>query len=634
MISKKQILWLIILLVATTLAQAQAQTPSQKLAEVPLVTTKIAETPSNRSNVDAKDLATAKLDPLVQILVNKGIISVEEWRTLGTATIGQRAELITLLHNKGIISDLEFTKLNKEQPSINISSDKSLINSATNDKPVTQPLEPIKPVSTTPKTNTAIAPIRVLLSEVKRDGLVPDLKLGSGVNLKFYGLFRTGVVHDSSSPLGNDFPLPGFLSDTGPDLSPEFHIKARSLRLGANFEWHDPAPNMAITGRLEFDFEGSFTRSNNRNISSIRSSQPSLRLAWGRIDWKWNDKQSMYALFGQDWTPFGSSTLPNLLETTGLGIGYGVISERAPQVRIGYNLKTNLPRGLSFQPEFAFVLPAFGNLPTSLSDQEGFGERQGADSARPEIQGRLVTQFQLDKAEGVAPAQFIVSFVNASRRVIVRAQDVPTAFKSAFPQGSALSTQRYGYTVEAQLPTRFVTVLAKYYRGADLRFYFAGQLYSNFNDTAGLTNLTAAPSIDGASSVFFGLLDGVPTLAPQRSVRTNGGFINLGFPLSRLFQADPKGRQAGWTAYLHYSFDQAVARDVRRFGNRSKSDLFSASLYYKLNSFITFGYEESLYRTRAANNSPSAIGGLPLLRGLPARETHNIRSEFATIFTF
>jgi len=33
---------------------------------------------------------------------------------------------------------------------------------------------------------------------------------------------------------------------------------------------------------------------------------------------------------------------------------------------------------------------------------------------------------------------------------------------------------------------------------------------------------------------------------------------------------------------------------------------------------------------RATNNA----GALPLFRGIPSRETHNIRSEFATIFYF
>ena len=124
---------------------------------------------------------------------------------------------------------------------------------------------------------------------------------------------------------------------------------------------------------------------------------------------------------------------------------------------------------------------------------------------------------------------------------------------------------------------------------------------------------------------------GVPVVAPQRPVRAQGGFIQFGFPLSRIFDADPKGRNAGWTAFLYYGDDQAMARDARRFGARgTRSDLFSGNIQYKWNQWVTFGYEQGYYRTRADNRA----GALPLFRGIPSFTTHNIRSEFAAIFTF
>jgi hypothetical protein len=176
-----------------------------------------------------------------------------------------------------------------------------------------------------------------------------------------------------------------------------------------------------------------------------------------------------------------------------------------------------------------------------------------------------------------------------------------------------------------------VTLVGKYYAGSDLRFYLAGQLLSNFNDTAGLTNTATATSIDGSSTIVFGLQDGIPVVAPQRPVRAQGGFVQLGFPLSRIFDADPKGRNAGWTAFLYYGGDQATARDARRFGLRgARSDLFSGNIQYKWNQWVTFGFEEGYYRTRAN----SRAGLLPLFRGIPSYATHNIRSEFAAIFTF
>lgn len=575
-------------------------------------------------------------DALVRMLMAKGLLTESEARTIsesGTA-VEQRDRLANLLRDKGIISAAEYDSVRTVSPigdRVAISA-KSTAESLNHDRRE-EPATPAPQSTPTPSVIAAVAPTRLLpIDLAKREGLIPDIKLGTGARLKLYGFFKTSIIHDSSSPQGNDFPLPLLAGDTGPNSSPEFHVRARAFRFGANFEWVDPAPKTVITGKIEFDFEGNFTRVNNRNISSVRSSQPSIRLAWARIDRRFSENTTGFALFGQDWTPFVSSTLPNMIENTNFGgLGYGAAYERAPQARFGFNFNTHSSRTVIFQPEFAIVLPGFGDLPANVADQLGFGERQGADSQRPAIQGRFVTQWQLDKAPGVVPAQIIFSFEHARRTAIVTRANVPAAFLSAFPNGVEVSSSSNGYSAEFQLPTHLVTIVGKYYAGSDLRFFFAGQLLSNFNDTAGMTSTVAAPSIDGASTVVFGLLNGAPAVAPQRPVRAQGGFVQIGFPLSRWFNADPSGRNAGWTTYLYYGYDQATARDARRFGPRgSRSDLFSGNVQYKLNSFVTFGYEQGLYRTRATDR----FGPLPLFRGIPSFTTHNVRSEFAAIFSF
>jgi len=570
-------------------------------------------------------------DPLVRILVTKGVITTEEARVIVTnaSPAEQRDRLAVLLRDKGVISAAEFAATQTNPPATN-----SAVALMTADYKTSSSDQPAPaPQVTPPPVIPAVAPVRLLgIDAPKREGLIPDIKLGTGARLKLYGFFKTSIIHDSSSPQGNDFPLPLLAADTGPNNSPEFHVRARGLRLGANFEWLDVAPKTTLTGKFEFDFEGDFTRINNRNISSIRSSQPSIRLAWVRIDRRFGENDTAFALFGQDWAPFVSSTLPNMIENTNFGgLGYGAAYTRIPQARFGFNHNFGGSHSVRFGPEIAIVLPAFGNLPSDVGNQLGFGERQGADSQQPGVQGRAVLQWQLDKAAQVAPAQFIVSFEHARREAIVTAANVPAAFKAAFPSGAQVGSDSDGYSVEIQLPTRFVTVVSKYYNGSDLRFFFAGQLLSNFNDTAGLTGTAAVASIDGASTVVFGFRDGVPDVAPQRPVRAQGGFIQLGFPLSRIFDADPKGRNAGWTAYVYYGDDQATARDARRFGGRgTRSDLFSGNLQYKWNQWVTFGYEQGYYRTRANNRA----GALPLFRGIPSFTTHNIRSEFAAIFSF
>jgi hypothetical protein len=593
-------------------------------------TVAIAQSPTGSRTQSATATAPTE-DPLLRLLVSKGVLTTAEAGVVlssGTSA-QQRDRLAILLKDKGLISNAEFDALQ-----VNAAAPVS-----SNSSPSTGPASSAggPPHVAPPSVIAAVAPIRLLPIEPQaREGLIPDLKLGSGARIKPYGYFKTSVIHDSSSPLGNDFPLPLLAADTGPGASPEFHLKARALRLGINFEWLDPAPKTVITGRLEFDFEGDFTRANNRNVSSIRSSQPSLRLAWARIDRHFNDKFTSFALFGQDWSPFASSTLPNMIENTNFGgIGFGAIYQRVPQTRFGFSYNLGGERSWKLAPEFAIVFPAFGNVPANVADQLGYGERQGADSSRPGLQGRFVLQGQLDRAAGVAPAEFIVSFEQARRTAIVTAANVPAQFRSAFPSGADVSSDSKAYSVELQLPTRFVTLAGKYYSGSDLRFFLGGQLLSNFNDTAGLTSIASTPSIDGASTVVFGLLNGVPSIAPQRPVRGRGGFMQLGFPLSRLAHADPKGRNAGWTAYLYYGFDEALPQDARRFTPvRGRSDLFSGNLQYKLNSWVTFALEQGYYRTRAANRSASDLGGLPLFRGIPSYTSHNVRSEFAAIFTF
>ena len=600
---------------------------------------------------------SANVTALLGVLVMKGVLQPGEANAIRTAAPEAEFQmLVDVLARKGVVSAAELAPV--------VAPNASPVAVQPGAGQAAQAAAPAKPAA--PKVIPAVAPLRVLqLEPSKPDGLVPDLKLGSGARLKVYGMVKTSVIYDTSSPYGTDMPLPGFMTasgtsfDPGPTRSPEFHAKARFTRVGTNFEWPDVVgSNNAITGKLEFDFEGNFSRALNRNISTIRSSMASIRLAYGRIDHRFNDSTSLFALFGQDFTPFGSSTLPSLFETTGLGLGFGTLYERAPQFRFGVGHKIGGARNVVFQPEFAVVMPAYGNDPSNVADQLGYGEKQGADSGRPEVQTRLVLQWQLDKAPGVAPAQLIFSGVQGNRKVMVRASDIPLCsnadvavcpttkvFQTAFPQGAETTSTRAGWTGEIQLPTRYVTVIGKFWDGSDLRWYFVGALDSNYSDTAGLARVCgtdAAPSFctgasnDGASNLTFGLNSaGTPVFAPQRPVRAIGGFVDVAFPLSRIFNADPSGRNAGWQINFHYAFDQAKTSDVLKLGNqRSKNDLAAATLSWKMNNLVSFVLEESMYRTRIADPNLLDSATFPKYEGYPARQWHDIRSEFGPIFSF
>jgi hypothetical protein len=317
--------------------------------------------------------------------------------------------------------------------------------------------------------------------------------------------------------------------------------------------------------------------------------------------------------------------------------------------------------------------------PGNLGDQLAYGERQGADSGRPEVQGRLVFQWQLDHAKGVAPAQVIFSAMQGARTAIVVASQIPTCtntagffplavttlrcnsdtgvydanfFKKQFPTGATVNTSRNGWTGGFQLPTRYATFVANYYRGTDLRFYFSGQLLKEFNNfTNPAFTGTASPnqagcpagfncgfSIDGASTIAFAALDpgasATPTTVatavavPQGVVRSQGGFAEINIPLSRIAHADPTGRNAGWTMTMHYGLDSVFARDARRIGTTQprQSSWGFGNIQYKLNQYVTFGYELGIYST--INLSTATW------QGIPQHQVHDLHSEFATIFSF
>jgi hypothetical protein len=571
----------------------------------------------------------AVVESLLNLMVNKGVLTTAEAVQLRGLPAGQQVTpLLSILARKGVLSQDEVAALISPTPM------PLVVSSSVQAPAPTQAAAPKPPDK--PPVIAAVAPLRVLpIDAPKKDGLIPDFKLGP-VKVKPYGMIKASAIYDSSSPRGDDMPIPFYVfGDTGPDASPEFRVKARFLRIGSNFEWPDASKKLTITGRFEFDFEGNFTKTDNRNISSVRSSQASIRQAWGRLDYAAAERDTIFTEFGQDWTPFGSSTLPNLVETTGLGLGFGTLYERAPQFRTGWVHNFGGSRNVKFTPEFAIVLPAYGNTPSAVDVQLSIGERQGTDAARPDLEGRFVTQFQLDKAPAVAPAQLIFSWIQGRRESVVKGSDVPAAFKAAFPTGARVGNNRWGISGEFQLPTCFVTLLGKWYSGTDLRWYFVGQLFSHYNETLGLTGVATGPSIDASDNVAFGFQNGVAVVAPQGGVRTTGGFVNAGFPLSRIFHANPTGRNNGWSLYLHYSTDHAKARDVRSFsaasGNRNRSDILAANIQYKVNSLITLAYEQSQYKTWAL---PNSLGVFPLFAGKPSHTAHDNRSEFSTIFTF
>jgi len=632
-------------------------------------------------------VGSGNVTALLGILVMKGVLAPTEAKAIQGAVPGTEFQaLVNVLSSKGLVSASDLASLATASPAPQPSAAAAPVNAAlitpgTPSSP--QAAKETKPAG--PTVVPAIAPVRVIpVDPPSKDGLVAAFKLGP-VKMTPYGFIKATLVHDSSDPRGDDFVLPGFLNaDTGPTTDPAYHIKARSTRFGANLEWPDASPKLNVTGRIEGDFEGNFSRVDNRNVSAIRSSALSIRLAYTRLDYAASDKTDLYFEGGQDWLLYGSSVLPNILETTQVGAFFGSVYERSPQLQVGLVQKLGGSRNFKFSSAFAVSMPSEGNTPadatiTSCSipatfvpgtattigctsavtdgtaNQLGYGERQGSDSNSLEYSARAVLQFQLDPAPGVAPAQIIASGFETHRGALVLHSAIAApagssaatiaeydAAKAAFPHGASTGSQGYGGQIAVQLPTRWATVVASAYRGGDLRFTFGGQTLSNFNDTGGLTNVITAPSIDRSSTVVFGTnAAGQIVVAPQRSVRAYGGFIQVGLPLSRWFNADPKGRHAGWTFYYTHGLDQVVHADFARAKDIGadgagpyKSTLNAGTIFYKLNQWCTFGFEESLYSSYALPNDKGVYTPNTSVAGVPGRTWRDLRAEFGPIFTF
>lgn len=615
---------------------------------------------------------------LLNVLVSKGVLTSGEAASLSAAT-GPAAtqQLLLILKQKGIISETDMASMKATAfapTSDHVVADTTAANALlTIDSPQAGTAAKPKEAPAGPTVVPAIAPLRVLpIDPPAKEGVVPGITLGP-VKVRPYGFIKATMAYDSYDPTGDDFPRPGFTAaDSGPNSNPEFHIKARATRMGSRFEWPDASGKLTLTGTIEADYEGNFSRADNRNVSSIRSNAVQLRLAFGRLDYAASEKTDVFFEAGQNWTIFGSSAMMTLFETTFAGAYWGNLYERAPQFRLGLVQKLGGSRNWKLSPEFAIMMPSEGNLPADsvscniatlgtattctfvngLGNQLGYGERQGADYAAPELESRVVLQFQLDKAPGVVPAQILWSGFYTHRQATVLATAVPLCptcpggaetYKAAFPKGVDVTSPGYGNQLAVSLPTRWFTFVSSAYYGADLRFFFAGETLSFYNQAAGLTKTATGLPVDNFSTpgVTFGLnAAGNAVTAPQRAARGYGGFVQVGLPLSRWFNADPKGRNAGWQAYFEYGIDAAVRNDFKYAkgisatagGGPIKDTIKAMTVFYKLNNYLQFGFEESKYQGQALPNNTGIC--TTKVAGSPTCTSTDWRTEFGPIFSF
>src|SRR5208283_1161103 len=575
-------------------------------------------------------------------LVMKGVLAPSEANAIKNAAPEAEFQLLVdALSRKGVLSaaDLSAATTPTAQPSTpaapvavreTVSAALASPEASPQAQSQTQPQPPLPSRvagERAPLTSVApaIAPIRVFPVDAPKTGALAGIKAGP-ITLAPYGFIKATVVHDSSDPDGDDFPFPGIwlnagpnsTFNTGPTEDPEVHIKARSTRFGLNVEWPDMSKNLTLTGKIEGDFEGNFSEVDNRDVTSIRNNEPQLRLAFVRMDYHASENTDIFFVGGQDWTLFGSGALMNIVETTFNGAFWGSIWTRSPQLRVGFIETLNKDRHVNLEGQFGVMMPSTGEIlklgnaaGNGLAAQLGQGEREGADADRPEYEGRAALSYQLDKATGVAPAQIALAGFHSRRTSIVPDSSyctaapcaanttlIPANYAAAFPNGFQASSPMWGGQIVAQVPTRWFTLVATAYRGGDLRFYLGGQLSTFATDTGGLKNIVGPfETADGgtlaaAGGAVLGTNSaGQVVVAPQRPIRAFGGFVQLGLPLSRWFNADPKGHNAGWQLHFTLGKDQVSDRDLNNPGFSANANVLSplpllmgksaiATLYY------------------------------------------------------
>ena len=131
------------------------------------------------STARAQDNGSNSTDPLVRVLLTKGLLTTEEARsiTMKASPAEQRDRLATLLRDKGVISASEFEAVRTVAPNENVA-----LKTMNADYRSSAPEKPAAaPQPSPPTVIAAVAPVRLLgIDTPKREGLIPDIRLGTG----------------------------------------------------------------------------------------------------------------------------------------------------------------------------------------------------------------------------------------------------------------------------------------------------------------------------------------------------------------------------------------------------------------------------------------------------------------------
>ena len=145
----------------------------------------------NSSTIRAEGNASLN-SGLVGLLVNKGLITSTEANDLLSGPASEvTGNLLKLLKAKGLVSDADLANLGGAPAAAMPAEPAASAVLATPHVSAAQAATSSSPTANPPTTIPAVAPLRVLPIDVpKQAGMIPDIKLGSGANIKLYGFYK------------------------------------------------------------------------------------------------------------------------------------------------------------------------------------------------------------------------------------------------------------------------------------------------------------------------------------------------------------------------------------------------------------------------------------------------------------
>jgi hypothetical protein len=253
--------------------------------------------------------------------------------------------------------------------------------------------------------------------------------LGEGNKIRLYGFLRLDLDFDSQHPNNTQNPL--FITSpdarAGGTTNGDYSMHPRLTRFGIDYAGPHIAKlgNAKLSGKVETDFANGGSES--RQIIRIRH-------AYLRLDWK-----EAALLAGQTWDIV--SPLFPTVNNDSLMWNAGNVGDRRPQLRAAYEPKAGRGK-LSFIGGIGLT----GAIDAQDLDNNGF--RDGEESGRPDMQGRIGYSYPLgkDRTASIGLSGFY-GFERTARPVAGRTVFHPQLFNVDFtiPLATRLSWRGEGW---------------------------------------------------------------------------------------------------------------------------------------------------------------------------------------------